>query len=198
MEAGYRNKPYYLKQHQSTETLSFTGNWIITNYPNNPFSSFMICKWFNWFSSENSWQMEQSFFFCPTCFPVYLEEDSNSPPVSDLLCESLLRWTMTRWRGLTRRSLTTLRAPKRPTTSDRCLRSTTRAEPSGSPITGCPVGSTPPTHQPGPCLSTNLIKINEQPIRLSVSDVLGFSDRSTCVILNCTLFNSDKIEVIWN
>lgn len=92
---------------------------------------------------------------------------------------------MTRWRRLARRSLTTLHPPKRPTTSDRCLRSTTQAGLIGSPITGCHAGSTPPTHRPGPYRSTNPRKINEQ----ISEDVLGFLAHCTCGILRFAFFN---------
>lgn len=68
---------------------------------------------------------------------------------------------MSRWRMLPRHSLTTLQPPRRPTITDRPLRSTTQTRPSGFLTSGCPAGSTPLTHQPGPCLSTNLTRLNK-------------------------------------
>lgn len=73
------------------------------------------------------------------------------------------RLMMSRWRMLPRHSLTTLQPPRRPTITDRPLRSTTQTRPSGFLTSGCPAGSTPLTHQPGPYLSTNLTRLNKFP-----------------------------------
>lgn len=84
-----------------------------------------------------------------------------SSPSAQTCSVSPLRWTMTRWRRLTRHSLTTLHAAKRPTTSDRCLRRATRAELSGSPTTGCHAGSMLLTPQLARCPSISLSKTSE-------------------------------------
>lgn len=108
----------------------------------------------------------------------YMWWNTEAPLVPQCLtcAVSSLRWTMTRWRRLIRRSLTTLLAPKRPTTSDRCLRRTTQAGLSGSPITGCRAGSTtPPTHQLAPCVSTILLNS----VRNDLFDSYAFSTYQT-------------------
>ncbi len=143
-------------------------------------------------------------FFCPTpninSLHVFQYMWRNTSIVPQALTShvSSLRWMMTRWRRLIRRSLTTLHAPKRPTTSDRSLRSTTQAELSGSPITGCHAGSTPPTHRPGPCRSINLIKINELfwyscAWCLSVSNMFAF----ILLMLYFTLLCKRGLNLTW-
>lgn len=152
-------------------------------------------------------------FFTRLTFSFYTLEDTSAVPsrwtgtsaaISPLTRPvSSLRSMTTRWKRLIRRSLTTLHTPKRPTTSDRCSRSITQAELSGSPITGCHAGSKPPTHRPEPWPSTNLIKTSEISwtavcLCSSVRNMLGFLESSTCIILSFTLVNSDSIKLVWN
>lgn len=94
---------------------------------------------------------------------------------------------MTRWRRLPSSSLTTLHPTKRPTTTDRCLKSTTQARQSGCPISGCHAGLVPLTHQPAPCPSTSLRKMNNQLCNRSVpvrSKYDGLSQNTIVSTLN--------------